>query len=302
MVRYIHREKLDDEKYNQCIEKSSQTLLYAFTWYLDSVVDTWDALVLNDYEAVMPIPNAQKYFINYVYPPLWVLQLGVFSQVEDDSRNDFIRCLEEKFNFVELRLNSKNSIDTSLHPLSKKNQFQELQLTSDYETIKDSYKSDRKKDLKRAANHHLYEKWEDNPESLLELFKNNVGKRTPDIHQSDYDKLKKLMDVCIHKKVGEVLSVYETDKLVASAFFLKHQKTVTILCSSTDFMNRKNGANTFLIDKAISKYQRDYDLFNFGGSSIESIAKYFSSFGGQSVDYEFLKINNLSFLSRLFKK
>jgi len=298
MIKNIHRNELDDAKYNECIEKSSQSLLCAYTWYIDTVVEHWNVLVLNDYEAVMPIPNTKKHFIKYVYPPFWILQLGIFSQVEDYNKDDFINCLKESFKFVELRLNSKNEIDC----LSKINQFQELQLTSDYESMKESYKSDRKKDLKRAAKNHLLEKWEDSPKKLISLFKNNVGKRTSNIDQQDYEKLNKLMDVCIDRGVGEVLSVYEVDKLVASAFFLKNKKTITILCSSTDFTNRKNGANTFLIDRAIYKYQQDYEMFNFGGSSIESIANYFLSFGAKSVDYEFLKFNNLPSVLKLFKK
>ena len=73
------------------------------------------------------------------------------------------------------------------------------------------------------------------------------------------------MHRCIGRRVGEILSIYEKDKIVASAFFIKHKKAITILCSSTDFKNRKNGANTFLIDRAIDKYHQDYSLMNFGG-------------------------------------
>ena len=179
--------------------------------------------------------------------------------------------------------------------------YQQLSLTVNYDEIKQSYKSDRKKDLRRAEKHLLVEKWADNPDSFIELFKNNVGLRTPEVKEKDYNNLKTLMSVCIQKQAGEILSVYEGDQLVASAFFIKEGKTVTILCSSTDFSNRKNGANTFLIDRAISKYINAFDTFNFGGSSMPSIAKYFLSFGAAQVEYPFLKINKLPSLLRFFK-
>ena len=87
-IKYIHREHLDEEKYNQCIATSLQSKIYAFSWYLDIVCDNWDVLVLDDYEAVMPIPWRKKYGIKYVYPPFWVLQLGVFSnEVIDENEN-----------------------------------------------------------------------------------------------------------------------------------------------------------------------------------------------------------------------
>ena len=97
--------------------------------------------------------------------------------------------------------------------------------------------------------------------------------------------LEQLINSCIEKKKGELLSIYEKDQLVDSAFFLKHQKTVTILCSSTDFSNRNHGANTFLIDLAIQKFKGEFDVFNFGGSSLESIAKYFLAGAQRKLSY-----------------
>ena len=80
MITYIKRKDLEVEKYDACIENALQSRVYAFSWYLDIVADNWDVLVLDDYKAVMPIAWKKKYFIKYVYPPLWLLELGVFSQ------------------------------------------------------------------------------------------------------------------------------------------------------------------------------------------------------------------------------
>ena len=109
-IKYIHREHLDEEKYNQCIDTSIQSKIYAFSWYLDIVCNNWDVLVLNDYEAVMPLPWRKKYGIKYVYPPFWVLQLGVFSK-DVINENEFLTPLFNKFKFVELRTNTHNNFE-----------------------------------------------------------------------------------------------------------------------------------------------------------------------------------------------
>ena len=286
LIKYIQREHLDEEKYNDCIENSIQSNSYAFSWYLDIVCDNWDVLVLNDYEAVMPIPWRKKYGIKYVYQPLWVLQLGIFSK-GDFTQSDFISVVQKRFRFIELRLNFKNLLDTdSLYFIEK--QFQELKLTVGYEKIKKAYGSDRKKDLKRAEKSELRIEWGGSPSDLITLFQNNVGKRTPEIKQQDYQNLETLINFCLIDDYGELCFAYQGEKLVATAFFLKHQETVTILCSSTDFSNRKNGANTFLIDEAIQRYINKYKTFNFGGSSMQTIAKYFYSFGTQEKTYPML--------------
>lgn len=302
MIQYIKRKDLDVEKYDACIEKSIQSRIYAFSWYLDIVAENWDVLVLDDYKAVMPIPWKKKYGIKYVTQPLWLLELGVFSLEAKIDTQPFFKSLFNKFRFVESRLNTDTSVDTaSVFLLSK--EMQVLSLEDDYNSVFKNYRKDRRKDLAKADKLDLKEKWKDSSENLIELFKNNVGKRTPNILETDYVILKKLIDTCVEKKVGEILSIYDDkDHLVASGFFLKHKKKATILVSSTDFKNRKNGANTFLIDRAIFKYEKNFDIFNFGGSSMPTIAKYFLSFGGSSLKYQQIKLNKLPFLLSLFKK
>jgi len=300
-IKYIHREHLDEEKYNQCIDSSLQSKIYAFSWYLDIVCDTWDVLVLNDYEAVMPIPWRKKYGIKYVYPPFWVLQLGVFSNEVIDE-NEFLTPLFNKFKFVELRMNTCNNFELYPEFLQLK-QCQKLVFNTTYSSTLSHYRKDRKKDLQKAAAADLIEKWNDHPSSLIQLFKNNIGKRTPNIKETDYENLEKLIAICIEKKIGEILSVYDKEnKLVASVFLLKHKNSITKLISSTDLNYRKNGANTFLIDRVIFKYHKDFSVFNFGGSSIKSVASFSKSFGAETEKYHQLKMNKLPKFLQLFKK
>jgi len=72
MIHYVKREDLEVLKYDACIENALQSRVYAFSWYLDIVADNWDVLVLNNYEAVMPVPWKQKYFIKYVTQPFFL--------------------------------------------------------------------------------------------------------------------------------------------------------------------------------------------------------------------------------------
>jgi len=302
MIKYIERKDLNVVKYNNCITNSFASRVYAFSWYLDIVTDNWAVLVLDDYNAVMPIPWRKKFAITYVYPPFWLLELGVFSSDEKLNTKPFFSYLLDNFKFVETRLNTDIKVDNTAKYFLPKT-MQVLPLKDHYKAIFKNYRKDRRKDVNKANKLDLVEKWNDKPETLITLFKNNVGKRTSNIVAKDYTVLLKLIETCIDKKVGEILSIYNKEnKLVAAGFFLKHNKTITILVSSTDFNDRKNGANTFLIDRAIYKYEKNFSIFNFGGSSMQSIAKYFLSFGAISLNYTQIKYNKLPFLLKLFKK
>lgn len=299
-IKYIQRKDIDDSKYNACVQGSKQSLLYGYSWYLDIVCDHWDVLVLDNYKAVMPIPWRKKYFIKYAYQPLWVLQLGIFSINENYSLQNFLNELQKHFRFIEFRLNAGNIFqNNNPHIISK--EFQELSLNQGYDKIKHAYQSDRKKDLKKSKKHQLKIAWGRGQNEFIQLFRQNVGKRTPEIKDPDYNNLKHLMSLCSKKNLGEVCTVYQEDQLVAGAFFLKDQKNITILCSSTDFSNRNNGANTFLIDQAIQRYTNNYQALNFGGSSIPSIASYFSSFAAKTYQYPMIRLNRLPLLIRVFK-
>jgi hypothetical protein len=301
MINYIQRKDLDVTRYDACIENSIQSTIYAFSWYLDIVADHWDVLVLDDYKAVMPIPWKKKIGIKYVYPPLWLLELGVFYLDGDQDIEPFLAILYSKFKFVELRLNTKNKF-LKLASLVPK-QFQYLDLKIGYEAILKGYNRNRKRELVKANKYQLIENWTDNPDKLITIFKENIAERVKGISDKDYANLRNLMNFSLKNGVGELLTIYDTnDKLLAAAFFLKHKNKVTQLVCASDISNRKSGVHTFFNDRAIFKYQSHFDIYNFGGSSMENIANYYVSFGSQTEEYQQIKYNNLPFLLRLFKK
>lgn len=301
MIKQVSRKQVNTEKYDICVANSQQSKIGAFSWYLDIVCDNWDVLVLDDYKAVMPIPWRKKMFVKYVYPPLWTMPLGVFSEeVVDES--EFLSVLFQNFKYVELSTNSHNNF--SLFPeFQKERTLQFIRLGNDYDDIYKKYNRNRKRELTKAKKYDLTERWNESPQKLIEIFKKNVGKRIRKIKPTDYDKLLKLMQICTDKRVGELLCVYDKDTmLVAAAFFLKYNNCVTELVCSSNFSNRKNGANTFMNDRAIFKYQPHFKIFNFGGSSMKNIKKYYLSFGATNEKYQLIKQNKLPVLLRLFKR
>lgn len=302
MIHFVHRKKIDIKKYDACIATSLQSNLSGFSWYLDICCSKWGALILNDYEAVMPIPFRKKYGIKYVYSPLWIIQLGLYSKNENIDTDNFIEVLQSNFKFTELRLNSYNYVVKSQSKTIKR-YLQFLKLVDNYETISKKYNRNRKRELSKAKKADLIENWNDSPEKLILLFKENIADRLNKINQQDFDTLLKLIKLCLEKKVGELLTLY-TDKneLVSAAFFIKHKNKVTQVVCASDIKNRNNGANTFSNDRAIFRYQKHFDIYNFGGSSMKSIAKYYKSFGAETEAYLQVKYNNLPFLLRLFKR
>ena len=62
-IRFLKRNEINERAWNECVEKSVYSLPYAYVWYLDAVAENFDALVLNNYEAVFPLVWLKKFGI-----------------------------------------------------------------------------------------------------------------------------------------------------------------------------------------------------------------------------------------------
>ena len=79
-IRYLPYNDIDKKKWDACIAAADNGLVYAGSMYLDAMAQNWDALILDDYKAVMPLTWKKKYSIHYLYQPFFTSCLGVFGK------------------------------------------------------------------------------------------------------------------------------------------------------------------------------------------------------------------------------
>ncbi len=79
-IQYLTNKQIDKQKWNTCIDNADNGLVYVYSFYLDHMAKYWDALVLNDYEAVMPLTWNKKYAVHYLFQPFLTAQLGLFGK------------------------------------------------------------------------------------------------------------------------------------------------------------------------------------------------------------------------------
>jgi hypothetical protein len=74
------------------------------------VCENWDALIEDDYHAVLPLPRRKKYGIEYIFQPFYTNQFGVISreEVSVEKVNSFLQSIPERFRYVDIMLNSEN--------------------------------------------------------------------------------------------------------------------------------------------------------------------------------------------------
>jgi hypothetical protein len=138
-IKYISYASINKEKWNECIDQSANGLIYCYSWYLDAMAQQWDALVLNDYEAVMPLTWNKKYGISYLYQPYFCASLGIFSvqPLTAVLTEQFLKAIPARFRYIDIYLNKGNLFSVTGFPLTEPIKYV-LTLNKSYNAISDS--------------------------------------------------------------------------------------------------------------------------------------------------------------------
>jgi len=279
VIAYIAHKNLDIVKYDTCVEQSTNVRIYAYSWYLDCVADNWDALVLNDYEAVMPLPRRKKYGLNYIYQIPWVQQLGIFSKDNIDELliQNFIDHIPKKYVLVDYNFNSKNNF-SSKYVVKRINYV--LNLDKSFEEISQNYNKNRKRIIRREFSDYIIDK-NGSVEDFLDLYINqNINYKT---HKDSYEKLQHLLNVK-HSSV-HIWNVYKNEELLAGLVWLNDKNRITYLLPVATDLAKKDNIPTFIINELIKEYQNTNYILDFEGSMIEGVANFYRSFGAVKEEY-----------------
>jgi hypothetical protein len=305
-LRYLSYQEIDKTKWDQCIRKSVNGLIYAESVYLDHIAAHWDGIVLNNYEAVMPLTWKKKLGIKYLYQPSFFQQGGIFS-AEDISQDLIVKFLElaaEKFRFAEITLNFKNlpiPKDKLIKSSLRNNYILELQ--DSYPELSANHSTYIKQRLKKAYSFPLvYEKSTDY-KSAIRLYKKLYQERLPSFTDKDYRNFEKLCAILSENKRVLIRQVYhaETNELLAVVLLLKDKKRLYNMASSLMPAGKKLLANYCLYNEIIREFAGTALVLDFEGSDVPGIAYFYNKFTSTNEPYPFIRYNRLPAPIRLLK-
>src|SRR4026208_2422869 len=149
-IQVIKGDNIDREKWDACIDNADNGLIYPYSFYLDSQAKNWDGLVLNDYEAVMPLTWNRKYGIYYLYQPFLCAQLGLFGKnISPGLLQDFFKAIPGKFNYWDIYLNSGNDFTLDNFKLYRRSNYI-VNLEKPYENLYQDYRENIKRNIQKA--------------------------------------------------------------------------------------------------------------------------------------------------------
>lgn len=304
-IQYLRQHEIDRIRWDACIDNADNGLIYGYTFYLDSMCDNWDALVFDDYKAVMPLPWRRKYFIFYFYQPYFVNLLGVFgNNVSKEIVGQFLNAIPSKFLYWDLDLNESNKVcnEKGLQHIelrSRKNIFLKLDT---YEKLSSNYSRLTKRKLAKTKEEGIVISKGVSANDVIDHYINEYEKKNRIIPDNVYTKLKKALHSFDKSNYQTYIARTKSNEVVGFYLLYTDKKFVYSILGGSTEKGKSIGAFYALTDAAIQDVAGSQKIFRFEGSDLPGIAFFNLQFGSYPTEYLHLKRNNLPKLIRWLKR
>jgi hypothetical protein len=290
----LHNKNIDRSLWDEVIRTSTHPLVYAESWFLDAVSPDWHALILNNYQVVMPVPKKSILGIPYVVQPLFCQQLGIFSKQEITHdlivlfQNEFSKNLSIRYSSY-LPFFNENCVKIRANYI--------LQLNKPIEEIQKLYSFNCKKNIKKARNKGI------SIEKIpLNTFNAFFGKNRPAaISETDIRCAELLLSAGKINNSIVLLGAFKGDFLVSSAAYITAKNTFYQILACSNSEGKKASATFLLVHSLISENANTNTRLDFEGSETPGIAYFFQGFGAENQPYFSITKHRIPFLSTLLK-
>jgi hypothetical protein len=303
-IRYLERNEIDIVKWDRCIINAPNGLIYARSFYLDTMAENWSALISGDYQYVMPLTWNKKFGIKYLYQPYFTKTLGVFgNSTESFEISSFINAVPDVFRYWDIDLNENNFVSVEnkkLRQYARTNYF--LSLQNDYGQISIEYKRLANRMKKKAVEGGLQIIRGEDPARIIQLYRLDYSNRHTKMSGSIYEKLIRCSDIAFKNQQAETyMAKSSSGETLAYYMILQDEHFIYSLIGGSTSEGKKQGAFYLLTDAVIRDHAGTGKIFRFEGSDIPGISFFDTLFGPEKISYQHLVMNGLPFLIRLFK-
>ncbi len=290
-LRHLKNHEINFIKWDNCINNAHNGIIYAFSWYLDILCDDWEAIIQDDYQAVMPLLIKKKSGIKHVYNTILANQLGVFSTeiMDEDLTNTFLKKVNQTYKVFSVNLNKFNRIDPALFR-QKKNNTYEFDLISNYNLIRGAY-SDA-----------VYDNIEKAKSKMVNILRGLTAGEFMDFidyrsvmisgrrKKETVKKLGQIIAFVINHGLGDIYAAFsEENHLCAAVFFLKSKRKATLLYSGITREGIRLNAMELLIDRFVQNNAEKNITLSFENLVVPDRKKFFSGFGAGNYHFTTVK-------------
>ena len=255
-IRYVPYGQIDFKKWDKCIDSSLNGTVFGYSWYLNLVCENWEACILDDYEAIMPLPLNSCLRNPAIISPCLAPQLGVFSPrlPAPEIIDSFLINLRSKYRFIKVGLNKYNLISDEAFKIETGRSFN-LDLNPSYNKLSQSFTRETKQLIETGVS----EKYTVNKglrlNDFIRFYKSCCGRKSKNEDTFFYNKLRRLISFTILHRFGEIYGGYSPENnLAAAAFIIKTRQRITSLATAMTPDEPGLLAFTVLLDQLLKQF------------------------------------------------
>lgn len=278
---------INQQKWDACISKHPNGLIYAQYDYLDHMCDHWSGLVVGDYEAIMPLPWRRKYGFRYYYIPPFIQQLGFIGDTSllRSLQEELIQKIRSYAWYGDLHLNFSNHVLASeLHCKNRTNFI--IDLNRSYFEIYKDYHPDLKHLIYKIPQEHFQYSSDHDFKQVIDRYQQQYGQRMPHLSAYDFIRLGELCKFYNERKQCIIRSTQSVDgQVLSETLLLRDQRRIYHLLNTTFPKGRDLHSNHWLMDQILREYANHDLIFDFEGSDLPGVKSFYKKFGGHVQPY-----------------
>lgn len=300
-IQYLKNEEINFVKWDNCINNAHNGHIYAFSWYLDIIFEQWEALVLNDYSAVMPVIITKKGPFYCACSDIFTRQLGVFSTdlLKEEIVNAFLKKLSSVYRVFSINLNKYNNVGNSVFR-QKYIPTYEFDIIESYNTIKSRYSPKVKQSIETAREHKVAVIKNIRPNDFIGFISRDSVLSSTKARRKELDKLRKIIAFVFRHGLGEIYVAFTAEnQLCAACLFLKSNRKSNLIYSAITPEGQQVYAMHYLIDYYIKKHAEQTLTLNFENIDIPAKEEFCQGFGASKFFYVNVSNERLSFPEKI---
>jgi hypothetical protein len=311
MFRHLRPAEINRPQWDALIEVAPNGMIYALTWYLDSVAPGWEALVKEEagrYVAVLPLPVRRKLGIKYLQQPLLTQQLGLFyAPKAPPTSADWQQIgalLLRRFRFItRYAFNTGNEEALDLGRLGPAFASftgavvtnYHLSLRPPYAELLAGYSPNRRWRLNQARRRGWCLEPSVDIEQIIRLFRENAaGKMHGGVGEEAYRALRAVYAAASRAGLAALwLARPAGGEVGAMILLLRFRQQLIYLFSATNTAGKKAGAISLLLDAVVQAHAGQDLRFDFEAPADRDVVQFYRSFGPVPVPFGTIALNQL---------
>lgn len=294
--------ELDPHKWDSCVFGAGNGRLFAAYDYLSHMAPCWSGLVLDDYQAVLPLIHKRKFGISYLATLPFINQLGLIGTLNAEfDIAPVLRTVHQFAKYGDICFNHTNGRFMETYGRPRPN-F-ELALNRDHAHIFNHYHKGLRKHLRQIKDGRQLFFAPANPSEVIDHYQAFLKQKAGIQLSDDFNRLRALVDTDFGKRHFFPYKVTgDNGHVLLYGLYGKDRYRIYKFMTTTTPEGRKANAAAFALDYLIARYALSDRTLDFMGSALEGVRSFIESFGAVNQPYYLYHYNHLPWPLRLWKR